>query len=51
MTQEIEYTKVLHCPDQDGVLVEVEDCCGCEYYEDTDTFSEFVKCNCPKVLE
>ena len=51
MTQEIEYTKVLHCPNEDGNLVEAGDCNFCEYYEDMDTFNECVKCNCPKVLE
>jgi len=51
MIQEIEYTKVLQCPNDNDNLVEVGDCCFCEYYEDTDTFNECVKCNCPKVSE
>ncbi len=48
MTQEIEYRKVLNCPNDDGNLVELGDCVFCEYYETIDEFNECVICNCQK---
>jgi hypothetical protein len=51
MTQEIEYVKVLHCPNDDGKLVNLDDCMFCDYYEDIHEFDECVICKCPKVME